>query len=242
VILKNLTVCVTGTDRGIGLAMVRELLAAGNTVFSGGVGPRTEGHAVLEERYRGRFHHFGLDVGSDRSVGEAAAFIRERTASLDLLVNNAAILGETARTILEPLDFDEVLRVMNVTAIGAIRMTNALIDPVMRGGKIVVQISSEAGSISGCYREAWFGYCMAKAALNMGSAIVHNAIRSEGGRVLILHPGWVKTWMSGIWNPAGTYTPEESARFILRRIEERGDEIRDRPLFIAADTGNELPW
>lgn len=240
--LKNMTVCVTGTDRGIGLALVRELLSAGNTVFSGGVGPRTEEHGLLEERYHGRFHHFGLDVGSDRSVAEAAAFIRERTASLDLLVNNAAVLGETAKTILEPLDFEEIQRVMNVTALGAIRMTNALIGPVMRGGKLVVQISSEAGSISGCYREAWFGYCMAKAALNMGSAIVHNAILPEGGRVLLLHPGWVKTWMSGIWNPAGTYTPEEAAAFILRRIEERGGEIRDRPIFLEADTGNELSW
>lgn len=127
-------------------------------------------------------------------------------------------------------------------AIVAIRMSNALIEPIMNGGKLIVNISSEAGSIGNSYREAWFGYCMSKAALNMGSTIIHNQIRKNGGRVMILHPGWVKTFMSGTWNEAGTYTAQEAAANILKRIWEHMDEIRDKPIYMEADSGKELPW
>ncbi|HZG85371.1 SDR family NAD(P)-dependent oxidoreductase [Paenibacillus sp.] len=236
------TVCVTGTDRGVGLAMTRQLLESGCVVYAGGLYPQNSDMEALAAAYPGRLHPFRLDVGSDESVKEAAAWIRGRTEALDVLINNAAILGDTAKTIRDDIDFDEALRNYNITALGAIRMSNALIDPLMNGGKLIVNISSEAGSIKQSYREAWFGYCMAKAALNMGSTIIHNKIRKEGGRVMLFHPGWVKTWMFGAWNDAGTYTPEEAAANVLRRIEEHGDDIRDQPIYMEADTGNELPW
>ncbi|MDB5084455.1 MAG: short-chain dehydrogenase/reductase, partial [Bacilli bacterium] len=120
--------------------------------------------------------------------------------------------------------------------------SNALIAPIMNGGKLIVNISSEAGSIAASHRQAWFGYCMAKAALNMGSTIIHNQIRKDGGRVMLIHPGWVKTYMSGTWNDAGKYTPEQAAVNILKRIEERKDDIGQQPIYIEADTGNALPW
>ncbi|MNV73957.1 C-factor [compost metagenome] len=119
-------------------------------------------------------------------------------------------------------------RNINITALGAIRMSNALIGPIMNGGKLIVTISSEAGSTGDC-RDVWFGYCMAKAAVNMGLVVIHNKIRSEGGRVILLHPGWVKTFMSGELNDAGTYTPAESAANILRTISECKDEIGEKP-------------
>jgi NAD(P)-dependent dehydrogenase (short-subunit alcohol dehydrogenase family) len=238
----NKTVCVTGTDRGIGLELVKELLGAGYTVFAGGIMKVNEDTDRLAEQYPGRLYTFVLDVGSDESVKEAAAFIESKTDRLELLINNAAILVDTKKTVEDELDFSEMQRVYNVTALGAIRMSNALIGPVMNGGKLIVNISSEAGSIGDSYREAWFGYCMAKAALNMGSTIIHNKIRKEGGRVILLHPGWVKTSMSGTWNDAGTYTPEEAAVNILKRITECRDEIGEQPIFIDAGTGKTRPW
>ncbi|WP_199621873.1 SDR family NAD(P)-dependent oxidoreductase [Paenibacillus alkalitolerans] len=239
---KDKTACVTGTDRGVGLALVKHLLHAGYTVFAGGIMKENEETDRLAQQFPGMLHAFVLDVGSDRSVKEAADFIKSKTGRLDLLINNAAILGDTNNTIEDDIDFDEVQRVYNVTAVGAIRMSNALIRPIMNGGKLIVNISSEAGSIGQSYREAWFGYCMAKAALNMGSAIIHNKIRKNGGRVILLHPGWVKSYMRGTFDAAATYTPEEAAANIMRRIEEYKDEIREKPVYIEADTGKELTW
>jgi NAD(P)-dependent dehydrogenase (short-subunit alcohol dehydrogenase family) len=236
------TVCVTGADRGIGLALSKDLLHAGYTVFAGGINSVNRELDDFAEMFPGRLKRFVLDVGSDQSVMEAADLIKSHTDKLDLVINNAAILGDTKKTIADELDFDEIQRVYNVSALGAIRVSNALIAPVMNGGKLIVTISSEAGSIGKSHREAWFGYCMAKAALNMGSTIIHNKIRKEGGRVILIHPGWVKTFMSGTWNDAGTYTPQEAGANILSRIDEYKDEIRSQPMYIEADTGKELPW
>jgi NAD(P)-dependent dehydrogenase (short-subunit alcohol dehydrogenase family) len=238
----NKTACVTGTDRGVGLALTKDLLHAGYTVFAGGIMKVNEEMGRLEDEFPGRLHAFVLDVGSNESVKEAALYIESRTDKLDLLINNAAILGDTKKTVEDDIDFDEIQRVYNISALGAIRMSNALIGPIMNGGKLIVNISSEAGSIGYSHREAWFGYCMAKAALNMGSTIIHNKIRKDGGRIILIHPGWVKTYMSGTWNEAGTYTPEEASANILNQIEQRKSEIRELPLFIEADSGKELPW
>jgi len=237
-----LTACITGTDRGIGLALTKQLLEQGYVVFAGGIMRQNAEIAKLAEEFPGKLHAFYLDVGSDESVKEAAAFIKSKTDSLDFLLNNAAILGDTTKTIEDDIDFDEALRNYNITALGAIRMANALIGPIMNGGKLIVTISSEAGSITQSYREAWFGYCMAKAAVNMGHTIIHNKIRKEGGRVILFHPGWVKTWLSGEWNDNGTYTPEEAASNILKRLAERRNELREQPIYLEADTGKELPW
>ncbi|MCR8630085.1 SDR family NAD(P)-dependent oxidoreductase [Paenibacillus radicis (ex Xue et al. 2023)] len=239
---NRLTACISGTDRGIGLELVKHLLKEGYIVFAGGIIKDNESISQLAEQFPGQLHASILDVGSDASVKEFAAFIESKTDKLDLLINNAAILGETKQTVEDSIDFDDIQRVYNITAVGAIRLSNLLIRPVMNGGKLIVNISSEAGSIGNSYREAWFGYCMAKAALNMGSSIIHNKIRKQGGRVMLLHPGWVKTFMQGTWNDQGTYTPEEAASNIVKRIDEFKDQIRELPIYIEADTGKELPW
>lgn len=239
---NNKTACVTGTDRGIGLAITKSLLLEGYTVYAGGIMETNAEMDLLAEQFPNQLHTFVLDVGSDKSVKRAASLIMSKTSKLDILINNAAILGDTEKTVKDELDFDEIQRVYNVTALGAIRVSNALIEPIMNGGKLIVNISSEAGSIGNSGREAWFGYCMAKAALNMGSTIIHNQIRKEGGRILILHPGWVKTYMSGNWNDAGTYTAEQAAANILNRIEEYKDTLREKPVYLEVDTGKELPW
>ncbi|MFC4811387.1 SDR family NAD(P)-dependent oxidoreductase [Paenibacillus sp. GCM10023250] len=235
-------VCITGTDRGIGLELAIALLESGSTVYAGGLVHPNPELERLAARYPNRLHASRLDVGSDDSVKAFAERLAALTPELDLLINNAALLGDTGSTVADALDFADMQRVYNVTALGAIRMANALLAPVMNGGKLIANISSEAGSIGQSYRDAWFGYCMAKAALNMGSTIVHHKIRPDGGRVLLLHPGWVKTSMSGTWNDAGTYTPREAAAQLLARIAERGGELRELPLYLEADTGRELPW
>jgi NAD(P)-dependent dehydrogenase (short-subunit alcohol dehydrogenase family) len=238
----NKTACVTGTDRGVGLALTRDLLYSGYTVFAGGIMKVNEEMDRLGDKFPGQLHAFVLDVGSNESVKAAVSYIASKSDKLDLLINNAAILGDTKKTVEDEIDFDEIQRVYNISALGAIRMSNALIGPIMNGGKLIVNISSEAGSIGDSHREAWFGYCMAKAALNMGSTIIHNKIRKDGGRVILIHPGWVKSYMNGSWNDEGTYTPEEASASILKQIEQSKSEIRELPLFIEADSGKELPW
>jgi NAD(P)-dependent dehydrogenase (short-subunit alcohol dehydrogenase family) len=240
--MDNKTACVTGTDRGVGLALVKELLQQDYTVFAGKFLKDSEGLTHLAGEYPGRLHTFMLNVGDANSVKQAALYIAGQTGKLDMLINNAAILGDITTTAGGELDFDEMLQTFNINALGALRMANSLHSQIMNGGKLIVNISSEAGSIADCYREAWFAYCMSKTALNMGSAVFHNAIRKDGGRVMLLHPGWVKSYMGGEYTEQATYTPDEAAVNILRTITERGAEIGEKPLYLAADTGEQLPW
>jgi NAD(P)-dependent dehydrogenase (short-subunit alcohol dehydrogenase family) len=137
-------------------------------------------------------------------------------------------------------------RVYDVNALGPLRVAGAFL-PLLRGGRtrIVVNVSSEAGSIAGCGRDSWYGYCMSKAALNMASALMHNTLRPLGGCVVVVHPGWVRTWMRGHLDEDADLSPAESAAGIIEQIDRarRGDALfrQERPAFIDWK-GDTLPW
>ncbi len=214
-VLKGKTALVTGADRGLGAALCRALAARGCTVFAGlyqdGPASRDKG---------GRIIPVPLDVTSRSSVEAAAAFAAEKTDSIDVLINNAGVLGDTESRLMGEIDYDDVLSVYSTNAVGPLRVINAFGRLLLAGEtRIVVNISSEAGSVSGCTREGWFAYCMSKSALNMLSAIVHNAVRPQGGKVLNVHPGWMRTWMRGRLDSEATEGPEESAEGIAGLIE-----------------------
>ncbi|WP_308531499.1 SDR family NAD(P)-dependent oxidoreductase [uncultured Paenibacillus sp.] len=174
------TALVTGADHGIGLELVRKLLEEGHRVFAGRFNSADHGLPELVLAYGEQLILVDLDVGSDASVQAAAAKVREHTDSLDLLINNAAVLGDIETTVLGALNFEEMLQVFNVNALGSLRVTNALIGLILNSkARTIANISSEAGSIGQCYRDSWFAYTMSKAAVNMHSNVVHNGVKAQ---------------------------------------------------------------
>jgi NAD(P)-dependent dehydrogenase (short-subunit alcohol dehydrogenase family) len=215
------TVFVTGTDRGLGLGFVKVLLESGHNVFAGHFSSDTKELSELKYKYNNKLSLVRLDISSDESVRQASEEIKKQTNSIDILINNAGILGDIEKTIMDKLDFEEILKIINVNTLGPIRVINELVDLVLKSEtKIIANISSEAGSIGQNYREGWFGYCMSKSALNMGGALIHKNIIKQGGRVMQIHPGWVKSYMSGSKNEAADYEPEDAATRILKTIDE----------------------
>ena len=107
--------------------------------------------------------------------------------------------------------------------------------------KTVVNISSEAGSIANCEREGWFGYCISKAANNMQSALVHNNLRKQGGRMIAMHPGHVATYMRGHLDTTAKLTPKESAKGILQVVLDSELSQGKRPVYVDYK-GDSLPW
>lgn len=197
----------------------------------------------LAEVWQDRLSLVELDVSSDQSVADAAAQIARITDTLELVINNAGILGDIGATILDPLSMADMQQVYNVNALGPLRVTNAVAPLVLRSeSKLFVQISSEAGSIADCERNSWFGYCMSKAAVNMQGALIHNEVKKSGGKVLLLHPGWVQSYMSGSLNTEATLTADESAAHLVERIQEAIPAAPgERPNYLDY-AGNELPW
>jgi len=239
------TACVTGADHGLGFELAAGLLERGYQVFAGRYAiVDNEALDALHCRFPGKLHTVHMDVSQDKSVLQAAQWIGERTDHIDLLINNAAILGDIQQTVFDELRYQEIADVYNVNAIGPLRVTNALIGRIIESeGKTILNISSEAGSIGACYRTNWFAYSMSKAALNMQTALLHNQLAPMGGKILSVHPGWIQTHMQGKHDTEATYTPAQAASYILELTNniERYVSVSDKPVFVDL-LGNLLPW
>ncbi|UJF32903.1 SDR family oxidoreductase [Paenibacillus hexagrammi] len=236
------TACVTGADRGVGLELTRELLRQGYTVYAGYIIEDGKELPLLAAEYPGHLHRVPMNVADDGSVKAGAAHIASLTERLDLLINNAAILGDIQAAVTDELDFGNMQQVFNVNALGALRVSNALIHLIQRSNlPLIVNISSEAGSVGTCWRTGWFAYCMSKAALNMQTAIIHNQLKQDGGQVIAIHPGWVQTYMQGTKDEQATLTPQQSAVSILRTIAMYASDVPEQARFVDYE-GNAMQW
>ncbi|MNC02001.1 C-factor [compost metagenome] len=235
---------MSGADRGLGLALAKGLLERGYGVFAGLLQEKGETHKELERSFAGRLWFLQLDISSGASVEQAYQTVRETAGSLDILINNAAILGDTAPTVEDELDFAEMERVFGVNTLGSLRMSNRFASMVMGSrDKLILNISSEAGSIGDCWRNSWYAYCMSKAALNMQSKLIHNQLAPKGGRVMVVHPGHVRTFMRGELDTAGRLTPDESAGHILGLVDKRlSPDYSGENIVLVDYSGQELPW
>ena len=233
---------VTGADHGVGLALAEELLNRGYYVIATRFYAEESLLDELKNRYPEQLEIVSVDIGKDESVTKLKKTVTTLVPHVDLLINNAGILGDMEKVLGDELDFDEMLRVINVNALGTLRVTNALAELVIKSNdKTVVNISSEAGSIEDCDRVGWFGYCMSKAANNMQSTLVHNNLKKLGGKVIAIHPGHVATYMRGHLDTTAKITPEQSAKGILHVVLDEERTLGEKPEYINYK-GECLPW
>jgi len=237
------TACVTGADRGLGFFIARWLLEHGYTVFAGQYMPESAELLLLKEQFPEQLELVPLDIGSDDSVKHAARLIAGSTGHIDLIVNNAGIIHKDDNaTMLVELDYGVMSQIYNVNTLGALRVSNALLGLLLQGSqKLIVNISSEAGSISRNERINMYGYCMSKSALNMQSSLLHNHLKGMGGQVMIFHPGWLQTYMSGQKNESATTAPEESANKIMTIVQDHRKYIGEEPAYLDLE-GSHWPW
>ncbi|MDQ3335415.1 MAG: SDR family oxidoreductase [Myxococcota bacterium] len=204
-------IVVTGASRGIGLELVKQLLARGDVVDAAVRDPdRATDLRALE---RPTLHVHRCDVTDQASVDSLARAI---AAPVDVVINNAGI--NLPRQKLTDLDLAATLELYATNAIGPLRVTHALLPHVRRGTvKKLVHVTSGMGSIADNQRGESYGYRMSKAALNMMSKSLAVDLRGEGIVSFVINPGWVKTDLGGTSAP----TPVgDSARGILARIDE----------------------
>ena len=236
------TVLVTGGDRGLGFALCAGLLKGGWHVFAGQYMPEWHELAALMNEHPQTLHLVPLDVSSMESVQAAAETVKTHTDHLDVLINNAGVTSETSNpTIRESQNYDEMHRLYDVNSLGALRVVETFL-PLMEWGqaKRLCFVSSEAGSIGRAERTSWFGYCMSKAALNMGVKILFNDLHPMGYTFRVYHPGWVRSYLHGEKNMEATFEPEEAATYALPiLLNDREDENR---LALVDYEGKEWSW
>lgn len=208
-----MNVYITGTDRGLGLALVATFLNNGYEVFAGYYGIDARGLERLQTEYGPQLTMVDLDVTSNASVLAAAQAIASKASSLDLLINNAAIMGQRELTIEDPLDFDGMLAVYDVNAVGPLRVAKSVL-PLLRAGEMkrIINIASEAGSMAARVRRGQrtrYAYCGSKAALHVQSILLQNHLAEYGIRLTLIEPGWIRTYLAtGEKFMEATYEPE----------------------------------
>ena len=232
---KRRNCLVTGANRGIGLEFVRQLLARGERVVATARQPgKATALNTLAGEYPGRLHVLPLDVAEAKSRAELVRELPlvlgngddDAPGRLDLLVNNAGVLHSGERFgHVEAAVLEDSLR---TNAVGPFLLTQALA-PLLADGARIANLSSELGSIAGTTRFGTPSYDISKAAQNMATVLLAQALRERGIVVLALHPGWVQTDMGG---EHATVPPADAVGGILRLVDGA----------TAAQSGRFLDW
>lgn len=235
--------CVTGADRGLGFFLASWLLENNYTVFAGQYREDLQELDALKEQYPDRLNVIPLDISNRESVKEAARRIAGSTGHVDMIINNAGIIQRADdATILVDMNDEAMMQIYNVNTLGALRVSNELMGLLMQSKqKLIINISSEAGSIARNKRINMYGYCMSKAALNMQSSLMHNHLKVMGGQVMVFHPGWLQSYMNGEKAVEAPITPEESARKIMSIVQEHKKYMGEEPAYLDLDA-NAWPW
>jgi NAD(P)-dependent dehydrogenase (short-subunit alcohol dehydrogenase family) len=188
-------IVVTGANRGLGLGLTRAYAERGDEVWATARKPsEATDLQALAKASSGKVHVHELDVRNDEQVKAFATALGD--ASIDVLINNAGIAGKWSTT-LATFDAEEALRCFDTNALGAIRVTRALIRNLRAAKGKVINMTSLMGSIADNGSGRGYAYRMSKAALNMATRNIAHEVKGFGGIAVALHPGWVKTEMGG---------------------------------------------
>lgn len=203
---------ITGANKGLGHETARRLAEAGHTVL---LGARDAGQGKRAADELGA-EFVPLDVTEDASVGAAADHVRARYGRLDVLVNNAGIVGP--RGPLADTTAAEVLATLDTNVLGVVRLIHAFL-PLLRAAAAprIVNVSSGTGRLTWQHESGWpqerapAVYSTSKAALTM--LTLHYAHALPDVRVNAAFPGYTATDLN---DGQGIQTPTEGTDAIVR--------------------------
>ena len=226
------SVLITGANRGIGLEFARQYAAAGWRVHACCRHPEAAAELVALKGQDLSVHR--LDVADPAGIATLAQELKGQT--LDLLLNNAGTYGPAA-TGFGRLQSEPWLDAFRINSIAPLLMVQAFLEHLEAGrGRTIATLTSKMGSMSDNGSGGSYVYRSSKAALNAALKSLSLDLAPRSLKVLILHPGWVRTDMGG---PHGEIAADESARRLRALIA--GATAQDSGRFIDID-GSTIPW
>ncbi len=201
---------ITGGNRGIGLAMARVLSARGNHVIAVCRQPSAELQGLPLQ----------IEAGVDVTDSSTLVALDERLgdSTIDTLILNAGVLSREGLAELDEAAFTRIHRQFETNTLGPLRVVAALQHRLSPAAKIAI-ITSRMGSISDNTSGGYYGYRASKAAVNAVGKSLAEDLRPRGIAVFLLHPGFVRTDMTG---GNGDVTAAQAATNLIARIDQLG--------------------
>lgn len=202
---------VTGGNRGIGLAICRQLAAQSIHVILGSrdAAKGQEIAQTLQQQGLDVVSH-QLDVTDAASINRMLEFVKTTYGKLDILVNNAGVFADYGIRILD-LEIALLQNTLEANLYGPLLLCQAFI-PLMQKHNYgrIVNVSSGYGSLDSMsmFESDGSSYKISKAALNALTRMLAAEVKGSNIKVNTMCPGWVRTDMGG---PQADRSPDEGA-------------------------------
>jgi short-subunit dehydrogenase len=210
---------VTGASRGLGAALARELARRGAKVAM--VARSGDELARVADEIRaagGVAHAIVADVGDKESTYRIAGIASALVGPVELLVNNASLLGRVPLVPLLDTECEDLSSVLEVNVVGPFRLAKALLGSmVLRGRGLLVDVTSDASVEA---YPTWGAYGLSKAALDHMGRVWAAELDGTGVRVVTVDPGEMNTAMHADAMPDADRTTLADPAQVARRIVE----------------------
>jgi NAD(P)-dependent dehydrogenase (short-subunit alcohol dehydrogenase family) len=212
---------ITGANKSIGFEAARQMLQKGYYVYLGSRNAENGYEAVKKLKTEGlnEVEAIQLDVSDAESIKAARAEIGKKTEVLDVLINNAGILGGMMQTAVDT-DIAVFREVYNTNLFGVVLMTQAFMDLLQKSPQPrIVNVTSGLASLTLHNEPAWKYYNVkaavynsSKAALNMYTIALAYELRDTPFKVNAVDPGFTATDFNHHSGPGTIY--DAAARLV----------------------------
>ncbi len=243
------SVLITGATKSIGLETAKQLSKKGLFVYLGSRDIE-KGKEVVKTLNNNGFQNIEaieIDVTKPDTIYSAKNIVEKEQGRLDILINNAGILGDVPQTATSA-NIDNFKKVFDTNLFGVVRVTQAFIDLLKNSSEPrIVNVSSSQGSLalssdptSKYYPYKGVVYQSSKSALNMYTIALAYELRDTAFKVNVVDPGFTNTDFN---HHRGTGTVEEAGKRIVKYalIDKDGPTGKYFSEELNPETG-EIPW
>lgn len=216
------TVLITGANKSIGFEAARQLLQKGYYVYLGCRDIQKGQQAVSQLQAEGlsQVEPIEIDVDSIESIRAAREVLNGKITSLDVLINNAGILGGMQQTALET-EISVFKQVFETNFFGVIEVTQTFISLLKLSPEPrIVNVTSGLGSLTLQNDPSWKYYAVkaacyvpSKAALNAYTTVLAYDLRDTAFKVNVVDPGYTATDFNGNSGPG---TVQDAAARVVK--------------------------
>ncbi len=217
-------ILITGASRGIGFEFSKQFKERGDEVIAVVRKPSQQlqdlGVKIIRD----------IDVANKDDVARLAKELGD--TKIDYLINNAGIFTNET---LDNMNFENIAKQIEVNTIAPLRVSHALLNNLNKGSKLAI-VSSRMGSVEDNTSGGYYGYRISKSGANSLGKSLAVDLEARGIAVAVLHPGFVRTDMTG---GAGEINADQAAKGMIKILTNLNVSNSGR---FWHTNGSSLPW